>query len=151
MIEIRGAERFACDRDRVRAALADLEQVATALPGLSRIERNDGATLVCRVRPGLTFLSGSLRTTITRPEDADRADPAALRYRIDSRGVGGGAVVNAQIRCLPDGEGRSRVEWQVQVEELSGLLKPVGASLIEAAMGKVAAAAWQGLHTRMEA
>ena len=39
MIEIRGTEQFACDRDRVRAALADLEQVAAALPGLIRIER----------------------------------------------------------------------------------------------------------------
>ena len=37
----------------------------------------------------------------------------------------------------------------MRVEELSGLLKPVGASLIEAAMGKVAAATWEGLHIRL--
>ena len=148
MIEIRGTEHFACDRDRAHAVLTDLEQVAGALPGLTRIERNDGATLVCRVRPGLTFLSGSLRTTITRLEDAD---PEVLRYRIDSRGIGAGAVADAHIRCLPDGEGRSRVQWHVQVSELSGLLKPVGASLIEAAMGKVAAATWEELRTRLGA
>ena len=146
MIEIHGTEHFACDRDRAHAGLADLEQVAAALPGLTRIERNDGATLVCRVRPGLTFLSGSLRTTITRVEDAD---PEVLRYRIDSRGIGAGAVADAHIRFLPDKESRGRVEWHVQVVELSGLLKPVGASLIEAAMGKVAAATWAGLHTRL--
>ena len=148
MIEIRGTEQFACDRDRARAALGDLEQVAAALPGLTRIERSDGDTLVCRVRPGLSFLSGSLRTTITRREEAG---PGALRYGIDSRGIGAGAVADAHIRCLPDGEGRTRVEWQVRVEELSGLLKPVGASLIEAAMGMVAAATWEGLHTRLGA
>ena len=148
MIEIRGTEHFACGGDRVHAGLGDLEQVAAALPGLSRIERSDGDTLVCRVRPGLTFLSGSLRTTITRREVAG---PGALCYGIDSRGIGAGAVANVHIRCLPSGEGRSRVEWQVQVEELSGLLKPVGASLIEAAMGKVAAATWEGLHTRLGA
>ncbi|MDE0449412.1 MAG: SRPBCC domain-containing protein [Spirochaetaceae bacterium] len=148
MIEIRGTEQFACDGDLVRAGLGDLEQVAAALPGLTRIERNDGDTVVCRVRPGLAFLSGSLRTAITRREEAG---PAALGYRIDSRGIGAGAVVNAHIRCLPDGGGRSRVEWQVRVEELSGLLKPVGASLIEAAMGRVAAATWEGLHARLDA
>ena len=148
MIEIRGTEHFACDIDRVHAALADLEQVAAALPGLTRVEHNDGDTLTCRVRPGLSFLSGSLRTTITRREEAGQG---ALRYGIDSRGIGAGAVANAHIRCLPDGDGRGRVEWQVQVEELSGLLKPVGASLIEAATGKVAAATWEGLHTRLGA
>ena len=148
MIEIGGTEQFACDRNRMHAALADLEQVAAALPGLTRIERSDGETLVCRVRPGLSFLSGSLRTTIARLEEAGTE---ALGYRIDSRGIGAGAVANARIRCLPDGAGRSRVEWQVKVEELSGLLKPVGASLIEAAMGKVAAATWEGLHTRLGA
>ena len=148
MIEIRGTEEFACDRDRAHAGLSDLEQVAAALPGLTRIERSDGDTLVCRVRPGLTFLSGYLRTTITRREEAHKE---ALGYRIDSRGIGAGAVANAHIRCLPDVEGRSRVEWQVQVEELSGLLKPVGASLIVAAMGKVATATWEGLHTRLDA
>ena len=148
MIEIRGTEHFACDRDRAHAGLADLEQVAAALPGLTRIERNDGATLVCRVRPGLSFLSGSLRTTITRLEDAD---PEVLRYRIDSSGIGAGAVADAHIRCLFGAEGHSRVEWQVQMTALSGLLKPVGASLIEAAMGKVAAATWEGLHTRLGA
>lgn len=148
MIEISGEERFSCDRDRMHAALADLEQVAAALPGLARIERNDGDTLVCRVRPGLSFLSGSLRTTITRRKEVAKE---ALGYRIDSRGIGAGAVANAHIRCLPDGGGRSRVEWQVAVEEVSGLLKPVGASLIEAAMGKVAAATWEGLHTRLDA
>lgn len=148
MIEISGEERFCCDRDRMHAALADLEQVAAALPGLARIERNDGDTLVCRVRPGLSFLSGSLRTTITRREAAEEE---VLGYRIDSRGIGAGAVANALIRCLQDGDGRSRVQWQVTVEELSGLLKPVGASLIEAAMGKVAAATWEGLHSQLDA
>ena len=148
MIEIRGTEEFACDRDRVHAGLSDLEQVAAALPGLTRIERSDRDTVVCRVRPGLAFLSGSLRTTITRRKEAG---PGALRYGIDSRGIGAGAVANAHIRCLPDSDDRCRVEWRVQVEELSGLLKPVGASLIEAAMGKVAAATWEGLHTRLGA
>lgn len=148
MIEIGGTEQFACDRNRMHAALADLEQVAAALPGLTRIERSDGDTLVCRVRPGLSFLSGSLRTTIIRLEEAGTE---ALGYRIDSRGIGAGAVADARIRCLPDGKGSSRVEWQVTVVELSGLLKPVGASLIEAAMGKVAAATWEGLHSRLDA
>lgn len=148
MIEISGEEQFARDADRLHAALADLEQVAAALPGLTRIERNDGDTLVCRVRPGLSFLSGSLRTTIARLEEAGTE---ALGYRIDSRGIGAGAVANAHIRCRPDGDDRSRVEWQVRVEELSGLLKPVGASLIEAAMGRVAAATWEGLHARLDA
>lgn len=149
MIEIHGTEHFACDRDRIRATLADLEQVAGALPGLTRIERHDGVTLVCRVRPGLTFLSGSLRTTITCREEAEQA--VLLGYRIDSRGIGAGAVVNARIRCLSAGDGRSRVEWHARVEELSGLLKPVGASLIEAAMGKVAADTWERLHSRLGA
>jgi carbon monoxide dehydrogenase subunit G len=151
MIEIGGTEQFACDGDRMYAALADLEQVAGALPGVTRIERNDGATLVCRVRPGLTFLSGSLRTTITRREDAADADPEVLRYRIDSNGIGAGAVADAHVRVLSDGAGRSRVQWRVQVIARSGLLKPVADSLIEAAMGRVAAATWDGLHTRLDA
>ena len=52
MIEIAGSETLPHEPVQVLAGLADLELLARALPGLSRVESNDGTTLVCRVRPG---------------------------------------------------------------------------------------------------
>jgi hypothetical protein len=37
------------------------------------------------------------------------------------------------------------------VDELGGLLKPVGAGLIEASAGKVIASAWDGFRAQLDA
>ena len=148
MIEITGTETLPLEPARVLAGLADLELLARAIPGLSRVDSNDGTTLVCRVRPGLSFLSGSLRNTIRREEEADGE---SVRYRVDSKGIGAGARVAAHLRCTAADAGGCRVDWSTHVEELSGLLKPVGASLVEAAMGKVIRATWEGIRAKLAA
>ena len=144
-MEITGTERFDLAVDRVEAALADLDRLAGAVPGLDSVESNDGTTLKCRIKPAFSFISGALRTTITRQA---RTGDAELVYLVESKGIGGGAKVTTSFRCTADAGG-STVDWRAEVVERTGLLKPVGASLIESSMRSVIDSTWEGLRAAL--
>ena len=69
---------------------------------------------------------------------------------IRSKGIGSLAAVTTTF-VVGDVDGGSAVDWTATVDELGGLLKPVGAALIEAAAGKVIASAWEGFRTQLDA
>ena len=150
-MEITGTERFQTAVAGVQEALADLDVLARSIPGLDSVASNDGTTLKCRIKPSLSFVSGALRTTVTRTSEAGSDEVA---YTIDSKGIGGGATVAASFRCDADGgadaEG-SVVAWRAEVVERTGLLKPVGDSLIESAMRSVVDSTWEGFRAALDA
>ena len=98
-MQIAGTEQFAASADRVREALSDLDILTRSIPGLDSVESNDGTTLECRIKPSLSFISGALRTTVTRTSEAASDEVA---YSISSKGIGGGATVTATFRCSAD-------------------------------------------------
>ena len=148
-MQIAGTEQFAASADRVREALSDLDTLARASPGLDSVERNDGTTLECRINPSLSFISGALRTTVTRTSD-EAGDEVA--YSISSKGIGGGATVTATFRCSADrGGGGCSGEWRAEVVERTGLLKPVGDSVIESTMGSVVERTWARFRSQLVA
>ena len=152
-MQIAGTEQFAASADRVREALSDLDILARSIPGLNSVERNDGTTLECRIKPSLSFISGALRTTVTRTSEA-ASDEAGdeVAYSISSKGIGGGATVTATFRCSADrGGGGSSVEWRAEVVERTGLLKPVGDSVIESTMGSVVESTWERFRSQLVA
>ncbi len=148
-MQIAGTEQFAASADRVREALSDLDILARSIPGLDSVESNDGATLECRIKPSLSFISGALRTTVTRTSEAASDEVA---YSISSKGIGGGATITATFRCSADrGGGGSSVEWRAEVVERTGLLKPVGDSVIESTMGSVVESTWERFRSQLVA
>lgn len=146
-MELSGTERFAAPADRVREALADLDVLASSIPGLDSVESNDGTALKCRIKPSLSFISGALRTTVTRTSDADSDE---VVYTIGSKGIGGGAQVTATFHCGAESDG-STVEWRAEVVERTGLLKPIGGSLVESAMSSVVESTWEGFRAQLDA
>ena len=151
-MEIAGTERFQTAVAGVRGALADLDVLARSIPGLDSVESNDGTTLKCRIKPSLSFVSGALRTTVTRTSEADSDEVA---YTIGSKGIGGGATVAVSFRCDADDAAAaadgSVVVWRAEVVERTGLLKPVGDSLIESAMRSVVESTWEGFRGQLDA
>ena len=148
-MQIAGTEQFAASADRVREALSDLDILTRSIPGLDSVESNDGTTLECRIKPSLSFISGALRTTVTRTSEAASDEVA---YSISSKGIGGGATVTATFRCSADrGGGGSSVEWRAEVVERTGLLKPVGDSVIESTMGSVVESTWERFRSQLVA
>ena len=145
MIELQGEQRFEQPKGVVADNLANLSALSRAIPGLDQIESNDGTTLVCRIRPALSFLTGTLRTTIVK-QPASASEP--IQLRINSRGIGGGATVTTRFQ-IAGGDTDAIVTWTAEVEELTGLLKPVGASLVQAAMEKVIDSSWDGFRAQL--
>jgi len=144
MIELSGSERFDEPVAEVWRRLSDLSFLAEAIPGMSSAARTTDDRLTCKVKPALSFLTGSLSTTI---DVRTRAEPR-LVLGIRSKGIGSMAAVTATFD-LREAGGGAAVDWTATVDELGGLLKPVGAGLIEASAGKVIASAWQGFRGRL--
>ena len=146
MIELSGVERFTQPADDVWRRLSDLSFLAGAIPGLSSLSSTSEDHVTCKVKPGLSFLTGSLTTTI---DVRERNEPRMV-LGVRSKGIGSMAAVTTTF-VVGDADGGSAVDWTATVDELGGLLKPVGAALIEASAGKVIASAWEGFRTQLDA
>ncbi|HJP31566.1 MAG: SRPBCC domain-containing protein [Candidatus Latescibacteria bacterium] len=125
--------------------LIDPAFLATCMPQLESVEADDSAFLVCRVRPTLAFLKGTIRVTLSL---YDRQPPASLRIRVDSKGIGSTATVETTV-CLTALDTGTRLVWTADIIELGGLLKPIGRSLIDAAASKVIAEGWVSFQQKL--
>ena len=146
MIELSGVERFTQPADDVWRRLSDISFLAGAIPGLSSLSSTSEDHVTCKVKPGLSFLTGSLTTTI----DVRERDEPRMVLGVRSKGIGSMAAVTTTF-VVGDADGGSAVDWTATVDELGGLLKPVGAALIEASAGKVIASAWEGFRAQLDA
>ena len=146
MIELSGVERFTQPASEVWRRLSDISFLAGAIPGLSSLSSTSEDHVTCKVKPGLSFLTGSLTTTI----DVSERDEPRMVLGIRSKGIGSMAAVTTTF-VVGDADGGSAVDWTATVDELGGLLKPIGAGLIEASAGKVIASAWEGFRAQLDA
>ena len=142
MTQLSGEEHFTLEQTEIWARLTDTEFLAGCLPGLERVESDDSAFLVCRVRPGLSFLKGTIKVTL---DAYGRQPPDSLRIRVHSKGIGSSALVETAVELTAD-DGGTRLAWVAEIVELGGLLKPVSRSLIQASARKVIADGWSGFR-----
>jgi len=141
-MQLSGREEFTQSPDVLWPRLTDLSSFARVLPRLEKVERAEPGRLECRVKPGLSFLTGTLRLTF---EVIDQAPPRSARMRITGKGVGASVVVETSFQLEAIAAG-TQLDWQSEVTELGGLLKPVSRGLIEAAALKVIADGWEGFR-----
>ena len=104
----------------VRDALVALEGVAKHMPDVTSVDRVDARTLKLVVKPGFSFLRGTLRVTMT----------------IES------AIT---LEAIADGA-ETKASWEAKVVERKGLVSAVGPSLIQAAANKVLEDGWNAVR-----
>ena len=138
-LEFQGEEHFAVPPERVFAVLTDLDRLQHSIPDLVSAERVDERTLSCVVRPGFSFLRGTLKLTIHL---ADFVPPKSATMRIDSRGIGQTVGVESRIAIEPEGAG-SKVDWRARVVELKGLVATISPALVCGAADQVVRTAWR--------
>lgn len=141
-----GEERFAAPPERVFDLLTDLDQLAATVPDLVSAEKADDRTLQCVVRPGFSFLRGTLRVTILLGE-VQR--PASAAMHVAAKGIGTQIGVESRVHLAVDSAG-TKLTWTAEVVELKGLAATVGRTLISAAADQVIRAAWQRVRERVE-
>lgn len=144
-LQFSGEEHFAAPPHEVFRHLTDVDSLTASIPDLVSAQRVDERTVDCVVRPGFSFLRGTLKLRIAFTEFEPTSQATML---INAQGIGltMGAVTKMQL--APTGEG-TRLDWQAEVTELKGLVATVSGGLIKAAAEQVIRHGWSQMHQRL--
>lgn len=148
MDPIRGEETFNAPPARVYAALTDLDDLAKNIPDVQSSSKVDDRTLQCTVRPGFSFIRGTLKCKIhlaeTRPSEF-------VKIAVTASGIGMGMEIESRLNIVPvDGGAKSKLVYEAQVMSRSGLVSAVPSGLIQGAADKTIKEGWDKLRQRVE-
>lgn len=140
-----GEERFDVPPRTLFDQLTDLDAMASTIPDLVSSERSGPDTLKCVVRPGFSFLRGTMKLQISI---GDLQAPEKATMRVDAQGIGISMRLESHLNIVPDGAG-SLLKWDAQVLEMKGLISTVSPGLVKAAADQVVRMAWEGVRKKM--
>src|SRR5262249_18721616 len=118
--------------------LSDARFLVKCIPDAEITGEPTPSKATCKVRPGLSFVRGTLVVTL-QVEEA--VDPSSVRLSLDSKGIGASSMVEANW-AITGHEWGSRVHWTADVKSLGGLLKLVPQGLIRGAAQSVIHDVW---------
>lgn len=143
--EFGGTEHFKSPPARVYAVLTDLGSLRDSIPDLVSAQLVDDTTLQCVVRPGFSFLRGTLKLEIK----VQRTTPdRAADMSIQAQGIGVQLRVESRLALESEGEG-TQLDWTAKIVEMKGLVATVSPGLVSAAADQVIRHAWQQVRTRL--
>lgn len=145
LAEFGGEEQFASAPARLFDALTNLDSFATGIPNLVSSEKSDERTLKCVVKPGFSFLRGTLKLTISQTE---LKPPASAAMSIVAQGIGATMEVASRLEISPEGSG-SRLKWRAQIERAGGLLATVPGGLVKAAAEETIRRSWRQIREQL--
>ncbi len=143
--EFGGQEPFRAPPEKLFALLTDLDALAATIPDLVSSEKIDDRMLKCVVRPGFSFLRGTMKLAISVGETSP---PTSATMNVDAQGIGVSMKVTSRLAISPEGEG-SRLDWTANVCELKGLIAAVSPGLIKAAADQVIRHAWMAVRKQL--
>jgi carbon monoxide dehydrogenase subunit G len=144
-LEFGGEETFRAEPARLFKTLTEPEQLARTIPDLVTSECVDQRTLRATVRPGFSFLRGTLKLVITVEE---AQSPESATMRVAAQGIGLSMRILSRLTIAPEGAG-SRLTWRAEVEELKGLAAALSPGLIQGAADHVIRHAWKQVRTQL--
>jgi len=145
MIQFEGDRDFAPPPALVWGRLSDARFLVTCIPGVESVARSEPGEAVCTIRPGFSFVRGTLDITV---RVAEVVPEKSIKLLLQSKGIGSSSVAEVLLTLAPH-NGDTRVHWQVQVTELGGLLKLAPQGLIRASAQKVIADAWTMVEAQL--
>ncbi|MBI2823350.1 MAG: SRPBCC family protein [Planctomycetia bacterium] len=140
-----GEEHFRASPERLYALLTDLEAMIPTIPDLQSAERIDEHSMRYVVRPGFSFVRGTMKVVIAL---ADMRPSEQARMSVSAQGIGASMRISSNMRITPEGGG-SKLDWDARIEEKKGLLSAVSASLITAAADQVIRRAWDEVRKQL--
>ena len=145
MLRITGEESFQRSPEELWCSLSKPEFLCQCFPGVDRIVRADDRTAAVIVRPGFSFVRGTLEVTF---QFAETHPPSDATIGVLVKGIGSSAELETRMYLMPR-EGGTMVTWSADVRELGGLLKAVSQGLLQAAAQKVANDTWSAIRKRL--
>jgi carbon monoxide dehydrogenase subunit G len=118
MIQASGEQQLPASAEIVRERLRQMHWLVSQMPNLARVElvAEERARFV--VRPGFSFLRGEMTVQLER-----LAEPDGLAWRMEVRGIGSSAKATVRCSIVKTSPDSCRLEYQVVIEELGGLLR----------------------------
>ena len=147
-LEFSGKESFHLPADTVFARLLDLDFIAEGIPDLVSSEKKSETAMACRIRPGFSFLRGTLDVQM---EIVEAVPPERAKMAVAGKGIGASLEIETILAVTPLENGDAcEVVWKSEVTKLGGLLRSVSKGLIQGAAAKVSGDIWADLHQRLE-
>lgn len=144
-----GLETLEAGAARVFAFLTDPDQMKECIPDLVSAERVGASGLKGVVKPGFSFLRGTLKFTLD--VKAVEAGKKAL-MTVMSEGIGTKLGVESTMAVASvEGGGGSTVQWEARVTHMGGLISAAPGGLIKAAADKTIRDGWTRIRERLSA
>lgn len=131
MLQFEGEAIIAAPVDTVRARVSDPAFLLKCVPDIEKVDVLEKDRASFTVRPGLTFVRGTLEMELAIQQAAD-----AIVHVIKSKGIGATSEVETRLALAPDGA-QTRLNWSAEIKKLTGLLKAVPQGLLKGAAQKV--------------
>jgi carbon monoxide dehydrogenase subunit G len=143
-----GEETFAAPIERVYQLLTDLDGLPASIPDLASSKRLPDGTLEAVVRPGFSFLRGTMKLKIALDE---LTPPTNATMRIDGSGIGVSMKVASRMKLEPLADGaQTKLSWTADVTDLKGLVATVSPGLVKAAADQVLQSGWAAVHAKLK-
>ena len=139
-----GDRDFALRVTELFARLSDAAWLAGCLEQV-QVTRAEPDVAACSMKPSLSFVAGTIDTTLTI---AERTPPAEMHATVTSKGIGATATVETHLTFTPQGDG-TRVHWEMTITQLTGLLKLVPKGLLQATAQKVIEDVWTQIEKKL--
>jgi carbon monoxide dehydrogenase subunit G len=129
----------------VFAKLSDAGFLVQCIPGVEEIKKSEPAASICILRPGFSFVRGTLEITMQVAESVAGSKIGAVAH---ARGIGSSNDVEAVLLLAPQ-DGGTRVHWTADVTNLGGLLRAIPQGLLRGAAQKVIADVWESIKAKL--
>jgi carbon monoxide dehydrogenase subunit G len=135
MLHFDGDKDFSQATAEVWSKLSDARFLVQCIPGLETVIEATPTRAQCILRPGFSFVRGTLEVTLTVIEAVANT---LTRVLVHGKGIGSTSVVQVTLELAPRDQG-THAHWTADITELGGLLKAVPQGLIKASAQKVLA------------
>src|SRR5260370_12955975 len=147
MLHFEGDKDLPLRLPALAAKLGDARFVVQCIPGTESVAMAEADRAVCTLRPGFSFVRGTLEVTL-RVVEAVAA--TSTRLALHSKGIGSSSEAEVLLSYAAQGDG-TRVHWVADITELGGLLKAVPQGLIRGAAQRVIDDIWGNLAAKLTA
>jgi carbon monoxide dehydrogenase subunit G len=144
-LHFEGDQDFSQAPPEVWAKLSDPRFLVKCLPDLESVSQVEVDRAVCKVRPKLAFMRGSLDVTL---RVLQAAEPFSVNLALHSKGIASESHVEAALR-LARQDGGTRMHWMADVISLGGLLKALPQGLIRGAAEKLIGELLSSIHAHL--
>jgi carbon monoxide dehydrogenase subunit G len=125
--------------------LSDARFLIQCIPGVESVSSAQPDRAVCVLRPGFSFVRGTLEVTLTVVE---AVAGTTTRLSLHSKGIGSSSDVDVVLAYVAQ-DAATRVHWTADIQQLGGLLKAVPQGLIKGAAQRVIADVWAAVETQL--